>query len=93
MAEYGSSEQWLSKAAAAWEKTESPETVVELVTGKLASASDGAEWIRSLAAWLPFETLLTLDLYHVKHRMSGVTSLLCGQHSPAAQPYVPRRIS
>ena len=47
--------------------------------------SDGAEWIRSLAAWLPFEPLLILDLYHVKHRVLEVAHLLWGQGSAEAQ--------
>jgi hypothetical protein len=47
--------------------------------------SDGAEWIRSLAAWLPFEPLLILDLYHVKHRVLEVAHLLWGQGTAQAQ--------
>ncbi len=47
--------------------------------------SDGAEWIRSLAAWLPFEPLLILDLYHVKHRVLEVAHLLWGHGSAQAQ--------
>lgn len=38
--------------------------------------SDGAEWIRSMAQWLPIETLLILDLYHVKHRIWEVAHSL-----------------
>ena len=49
--------------------------------------SDGAEWIRSLAAWLPFETLLILDLYHVKHRILEVAQLLWGKGSAPAQAW------
>jgi len=47
--------------------------------------SAGADWIRSLAAWLPFEPLLILDLYHVEHRVLEVAHLLWGQGSARAQ--------
>lgn len=49
--------------------------------------SDGAEWIRSIAAWLPFDTLLILDLYHVKHRILEVAHLLWGQGSDKARAW------
>jgi hypothetical protein len=35
----------------------------------LVVLSDGAEWIRSLCAWLPVKVFLILDLYHVKHQI------------------------
>lgn len=50
----------------------------------LVILSDGAEWIRSIAAWLPFETLLILDLFHVKHRIVEVAHMLYGQASAKA---------
>lgn len=37
---------------------------------------DGAEWIRSLCAWLPFAVLQILDLYHVKKRINEVAHAL-----------------
>ncbi len=50
----------------------------------LVILSDGAEWIRSIAQWLPFETLLILDLFHVKHRIVEVAHALYGQTSALA---------
>lgn len=47
--------------------------------------SDGAEWIRSLAEWLPVDTFLILDLYHVKRRVWEVAHSLYGEHTPEAQ--------
>lgn len=38
--------------------------------------SDGAEWIRSIARWMPFDTLSILDLFHVKHRIRATGVLL-----------------
>jgi len=38
--------------------------------------SDGAEWIRSIARWMPFDTLAILDLFHVKHRIRATGVLL-----------------
>src|SRR5699024_3971000 len=38
--------------------------------------SDGAEWIRSVARWLPFETLTILDIFHVKHRIRDTAGWL-----------------
>ena len=35
----------------------------------LVILSDGADWIRSIAEWLPITTFLILDLYHVKRRI------------------------
>ena len=46
---------------------------------------DGADWIRSVAKWLPFETLLILDLFHVKHRIMEVANLLHGAKSDEAR--------
>jgi hypothetical protein len=51
----------------------------------LVVLSDGAEWIRSVAKWLPVPTLLILDLYHVKHRLWEVANSLYGQHSKRAR--------
>ena len=53
----------------------------------LVVLSDGAEWIRSLAAWLPVPTLLILDLYHVKHRVWEVAHALYGEHTDAARQW------
>jgi hypothetical protein len=50
----------------------------------LVVLSDGAEWPRSLAAWLPVRTLLILDLFHVKHRIWEVANSLYGAHSGQA---------
>ncbi len=47
--------------------------------------SDGAEWIRTLCAWLPIPVLLILDLFHVKHRIWEVANLLYGEHTPEAR--------
>jgi hypothetical protein len=49
--------------------------------------SDGSDWIRSLAAWLPVKTLLILDLYHVKHRIFEVAHAVFGEHSPEARKW------
>ncbi len=35
----------------------------------LVVLSDGAEWVRSIAAWLPIHVLLILDFFHVKPRV------------------------
>ena len=51
---------------------------------KLVVLSDGAEWIRSLCAWLPFPVLLILDLFHVKKRIWDVANALYGEHTPKA---------
>jgi len=51
----------------------------------LVLLSDGSEWIRSLAEWLPVPVLLILDLFHVKHRIWEVANLLHGEKTPAAQ--------
>lgn len=47
----------------------------------LVVLSDGAEWIRSLVAWLPVPTLLILDLFHVKHRVWEVANSMYGPHT------------
>ncbi|MEK7246873.1 MAG: ISKra4 family transposase [Chloroflexota bacterium] len=51
---------------------------------QLVLISDGAEWVRSLAKWLPVQPLLILDLFHVKHRIWEVANALYGEHTPAA---------
>lgn len=53
----------------------------------LVILSDGAEWIRSLAAWLPFKTLLILDLFHVKKRIWEVAHSLYGEHAAKASQW------
>ena len=53
----------------------------------LVVLSDGAEWIRSLANWLPMDVLLILDLFHVKHRIWEVAHSLYGEHSPKAREW------
>jgi hypothetical protein len=54
---------------------------------QLVILSDGAEWVRSLAGWLPIDTLLILDLFHVKHRIWEVAHSLYGEHSPQAKQW------
>ncbi len=49
--------------------------------------SDGAEWIRSLAQWLPVPTLLILDLFHVKHRIIEVANAVFGERTPEARAW------
>lgn len=49
--------------------------------------SDGAEWIRSLAQWLPIPTLLILDLFHVKHRIWELAHAIYGAHSAKAKEW------
>lgn len=51
----------------------------------LVVLSDGAEWIRSLCAWLPVKVLLILDLFHVKHRIWEVANTLYGEKTPQAR--------
>jgi len=53
----------------------------------LVILSDGAEWIRSLASWLPIGTLLILDLFHVKHRIWEVAHSGYGAHTPKAREW------
>ena len=53
----------------------------------LVILSDGADWIRSLAAWLPIETFLILDLYHVKHRIFEVAHAVFGEHTAEARKW------
>ena len=53
----------------------------------LVILSDGSDWIRSLAQWLPIETFLILDLYHVKHRIFEVAHAVFGEHSPEARKW------
>jgi hypothetical protein len=52
--------------------------------------SDGADWIRSLANWLPIPVLLILDLFHVKHRIWEVAHSLYGSHSAKASRWAHR---
>lgn len=54
---------------------------------KLVVLSDGAEWIRSLCAWLPIPTLLILDLFHVKHRIWEVANSHYGAKSLKAKEW------
>jgi hypothetical protein len=49
--------------------------------------SDGAEWIRSLCAWLPVPVWLILDLYHVKRRIWDVAEVLYGSGTPEARQW------
>jgi hypothetical protein len=49
---------------------------------RLIILSDGADWIRSLAEWLPVDALLILDLYHVKKRIRDVANLCFGANTP-----------
>lgn len=53
----------------------------------LVILSDGAEWIRSLAAWLPMPLLLILDLFHVKKRIWDVANALYGDRTDAARQW------
>jgi hypothetical protein len=53
----------------------------------LVVLSDGSDWIRSLAAWLPIKAFLILDLYHVKHRIFEVAHAVFGEHSPEARKW------
>jgi hypothetical protein len=72
---------WLGFAALLW---------VAMLTLRFDQAkllvllSDGAEWIRSLFAWLPLpkeRKLLILDFYHAAHRVWELAALLHGAHS------------
>lgn len=54
---------------------------------QLVLISDGAEWVRSLAKWLPVTPLLILDLFHVKHRIWEVAHALYGEHTPQARAW------
>ena len=53
----------------------------------LVILSDGADWIRTLAKWLPIDTLLILDLFHVKHRIWEVAHSLYGENSDRARQW------
>lgn len=53
----------------------------------LVILSDGSDWIRSLAEWLPIETFLILDLYHVKHRIFEVAYAVFGERTPEARSW------
>jgi hypothetical protein len=54
---------------------------------QLVILSDGAEWIRSLGAWLPITVFLILDLYHVKRRIFEVAHSVYGEHTEAARQW------
>lgn len=54
---------------------------------QLVILSDGAEWMRSFAAWLPIPTVMILDLFHVKHRIWEVANSLYGPHSPKGREW------
>lgn len=43
---------------------------------KLVLLSDGADWIRKLAEWMPCEVVLILDLFHAKKRIWEVAAAL-----------------
>lgn len=51
---------------------------------QLVILSDGAEWIRSLAEWIPVRCLVILDLFHVKHRIWELAHSMYGAHSAKA---------
>jgi len=51
---------------------------------ELVIISDGAEWIRSVAKWLPVKCILILDLFHVKHRIWEAAHALFGQNAKAS---------
>jgi hypothetical protein len=53
----------------------------------LVILSDGADWVRSLARWLPIPTFLILDLFHVKHRLWEVANSLYGEKTPKARAW------
>ncbi len=53
----------------------------------LVILSDGSEWIRSLANWLPVDTFLILDLYHVKRRIFEVAHAVFGEHTAEARAW------
>ena len=40
-----------------------------------------------LAAWLPIDTFLILDLYHVKHRIFEVANAVFGERTPQARKW------
>lgn len=75
---------WLTFAGLVW---------VEMLRQRFDEAkllvilSDGAEWVRSLAAWLPIPTFLILDLFHVKHRLWAVAHSLYGEKTPQARSW------
>lgn len=54
---------------------------------RLVILSDGAEWIRSLATWLPMPAMLILDLFHVKKRIWEVANALYGERTDAARQW------
>jgi len=53
----------------------------------LVVLSDGADWIRTLAAWLPVPVFLILDLFHVKHRIWEVANGIYGERSQKARQW------
>jgi hypothetical protein len=56
-------------------------------TKLLVVLSDGAEWVKSLAEWLPIPVLLILDLFHAKHRIWEVAHSLYGQGTERAKQW------
>jgi len=58
---------------------------------QLVILSDGAQWIRSFAQWLPIKTFLILDLYHVKHRIWTVANALYGAKTEKATRWAKAR--
>lgn len=53
----------------------------------LVVLSDGAEWVRSLADWLPIPVRLILDLYHAKHRVWEVANAVFGERTVEARAW------
>lgn len=53
----------------------------------LVVLSDGAEWVRSLADWLPIPVRLILDLYHAKHRVWDVANAVFGERTVEARAW------
>jgi len=53
--------------------------------GTLILLSDGALWIRELAAFFPREVVLILDLFHAKHRLWEVANAVYGERSAKAR--------
>ncbi len=75
---------WLSFAALLWV------AMLRLRFDKaklLVVLSDGADWIRTLAEWLPVPVLLILDLFHVKHRIWEVANAIYGERSQKARDW------
>ena len=58
---------------------------------KLVLLSDGAEWIRRLAEWLPCEAILILDLFHAKHRVWETSRALWGERGEQTTRWAKRQ--